>query len=212
MRLKQSVVGSLCVAAALAAGCGGAQSTCPGNSPDPCQRLMNAYDCLASNLTNCNAATHGSVSSCDNELGACSSADQVQLDSLATCISQLPAGDCSQNPNLIQTEGVAEEKCYASLSVSTACRSALGLNVVASATEADNGACPMAPQTLTGTESPGASCTEAAQCAPTCCTCSNGSPQQFAAAVCENEACAALDSICSLANANLPAGAGNPCP
>jgi hypothetical protein len=47
-----------------------------------------------------------------------------------------------------------------------------------------NDACPATPQSLTGVGESGSSCTSYLDCAPVCCTCSNGDGDSFLASEC----------------------------
>ncbi len=51
------------------------------------------------------------------------------------------------------------------------------------------GLCPASPQKLTGTKPEGAACEDALECAPTCCSCSNGSTGQWLAVSCRDGKC-----------------------
>ncbi len=216
----RAFVGSL--ALALAWGCGGASGgngtggntsgNCPGNSSNPCVQLSNAFTCLADVNLNC-TSTPLSVGACDQAISSCTAADDVQIDDLATCIAQIAGGDCSTNSDLIQQESLSMEDCFGKMTLSAACQSASGLAFVSSGTDQSNGTCPSVPDSLTGTAPPGASCTLATQCAPVCCTCANGSPSQFLAAACVNEACAADGSVCAEAENQLSSSElANTCP
>jgi hypothetical protein len=202
----------LCLTCLALAGCGG-KSNCPGNSSDPCQRLVNAFDCESATLTNCSTTpTTLTVSTCDQEVLSCTPSDKSELDQLAMCLSDIPGGDCDTDPGLIEALTTAEESCISAMSLSAACQNATGFVVTAWGDETEDGLCPNPPTELTGSLAPGAACTEGTQCAPACCTCTSGNTQaQFLGAACQNEVCVAEASICTVVNGELPGSADDPC-
>jgi hypothetical protein len=59
-----------------------------------------------------------------------------------------------------------------------------------------NSSCPSTPRRLTGSGSPGATCTTERDCAPTCCSCGSGA--RFLGAACVDGRCASQSTACSL--------------
>jgi hypothetical protein len=62
--------------------------------------------------------------------------------------------------------------------------------------EVSNSSCPQHPAVLTGTRPAGAGCSQAIDCQPTCCTCSNNDGGQFLAAACDSASCASGTAAC----------------
>ena len=60
-----------------------------------------------------------------------------------------------------------------------------------------SGTCPSAPQQLKGTQAVGADCQDAIECQPTCCSCSNGSPNNWLAVSCRDGKCASAAVACA---------------
>ncbi|HUB09256.1 MAG TPA: hypothetical protein VMB50_19790 [Myxococcales bacterium] len=206
------LVGTL---AACGGGGGSGGESCVGDSPDPCQQLVNGEACLLAKFTNCTTspAAADAVQLCDEHITPCDSSDQSQIDQLALCLSNIPGGDCSQDGTaVIEQESAAEEDCFGSLSLSSACQSSLDLTFDAWGQENESGTCPAAPEDLTGTGAAGTPCTDETQCEPACCSCPNGYPAQFLAADCQNEKCVAASSVCSVVAPDLAGSANDPCP
>lgn len=82
---------------------------------------------------------------------------------------------------------------FAVLSAVAACAGDDGGSSLTS-TEQVNNACPAQPAVLTGTVAVGGSCTAAEDCAPTCCSCQDGS--QYLAANCVDGKCAGSSTAC----------------
>jgi hypothetical protein len=84
---------------------------------------------------------------------------------------------------------------FAMLSAVAACASddgGSGSNLTS--TEQVNNSCPSDPAILTGTVAVGGSCTAAEDCAPTCCSCQDGS--QYLAVNCVDGKCAGASDAC----------------
>ena len=60
-----------------------------------------------------------------------------------------------------------------------------------------DGTCPSPPAALRGTTPAGSACTEGADCAPTCCSCNNGTNRKWLAVHCSSKVCAGVDQACA---------------
>ncbi len=173
---------------------------------DACQQLFDAFQSLTNRLSNCQSKDQGSASQCEQQLPSCSAADVRQLEAFATCINGIQGGDCNSDPSLVDQVATAEDACANGLTLSAACSGGDGgVTELTTATSSQSiGGCPSpGPSTLDGLFAPGTACTDPHACAPVCCSCSDG---QFLAAACQNETCAPVASVCSLAESQRNPG------
>jgi hypothetical protein len=104
----------------LLAGCG------PG---DACTQLENAFNLLSDRLTACSATNGFTYSSCEAGLSSCSPSDVQTLESLSNCVNQIPADNCTTDPNAVSTAQTDVENCGTNAGdISSACASATGID------------------------------------------------------------------------------------
>ena len=64
-------------------------------------------------------------------------------------------------------------------------------------TEQTDGMCPSTPNALRGTVAVGGACTEGADCAPVCCTCTNGTNRSWLGVHCKTSVCVGAPDVCA---------------
>jgi hypothetical protein len=179
--------------------------------------VENALLGLQGRLTGCEASNSFPLQTCETGLSSCSASDKQTLIALANCLNEIPADDCTTDPNAVANVDTSIDDCAASAGgVSSACITATGLDQTlgppaSTGFEETNQTCPSMPTVLTGTGQTGAVCSDYTTCAPTCCSCSNGDGDQFLGAACQSGACVDPGSVCPLVEQDQT-GIDVPCP
>lgn len=114
---------------------------------------------------------------------------------VATLLSKLLASTRSQRPRTLLRTGSPLAGLLL-CGVLAACGGDSGSGPSDAKAEQNNGGCPAAPQSLTGTKAAGATCTTAAECTPICCACS-GSTKKWLGGACVNGKCADSTATCT---------------
>ncbi len=102
------------------AGCG------PG---DACTQLENSFSLLTDRLTDCSETNPFSLTTCESGLSSCSQSDIATLENLASCINQIPADNCTTDPNAVSNTQNDVDNCGTNAGdISSTCASATGID------------------------------------------------------------------------------------